>query len=294
MASDPNPRRTIPVRSAPSRGTIQIGDQRFASIGSALVAARPGDSIDLGPGEFGRGESWPLEVAADVTLRSAAASEGRTSTRAVLNGSGRPPGTPLVALRGPRSALENLELLGGPAVAVELEASGVRVTDCVLTGDVELHGSPEAVVSFNRINGSIAATETNRVTMTGNRIQPQPNRVAIEIDGGADHRIDGNDLDGGHGAIYLRATRDARVTGNRSRSDEVGILLDAADQTEVSGNHVRQTTHAIRVVRGSATRITANVADDCDTGLLLEHAAADTAVESNRWSGCRVAVRRAP
>lgn len=294
MASDRTPRRTIPVRSAPSRGTIQIGDRRFASIGSALVVAHPGDTIDLGPGEFGWGESWPLDLPADVTLRTAETLEDRASIRAVLNGSGRPTGTPLIVLRGPRSTLENIELLGGStAVAVGVEGRAVRVTDCVLTGDIELHGSPEAVVSFNRISGSIAVTETNQVTMTGNRIQPQPNRVAIDVDGGADHRIDGNDLDGGRGAIHLRMTHGARITGNRYRADEVGILLDSAEQTDVSGNHGRQTEQAIHVLGGRSTRITANVADDCDTGLLLEQAA-DTVVESNRWSGCRVAVRRAP
>jgi nitrous oxidase accessory protein NosD len=276
------------------RGTIRIGEQSFASIGAALAAARPGEAVDLGPGEFGPpNEHFPLELPAAVTLRTAPVIDGRGSVRAVVDGSTRPAGTPLVVLGGRGSAAENIEIVGGPAVAIVLGAQAVRLTDCVVRGDIEVRQSPEAVVSFNRIHqGGVAVIETGHVTMTGNRIQPRPDCVAIEVAGGEDHRIDGNDVDGGRGAIHLRATQSARVTGNRYRTGGFGILLDAADRTEVSGNHGRQTEQAITVSGGRSTRITGNVAEGCDIGVLLEQGATDTVVGSNRWSECRVDLRQ--
>ena len=264
-------RGAIPVRSAPTAGAIHIGDRPFATIGAALAAARPGDAVDLGPGSFGAGEALPLEIPPGVTLRSRPAPPGQAAgDRAVIDGAAAGADRPTVVLAGANSALDSVEV----------------------GGDVDVL-APDASVSFNRLpGGRIRVRGADRVTITGNRLTGGSRPVGIEVDGGIGHRIDGNDIDGPRTAVHLRATDAAQVSANRTRSRAIGIHLDGADHTDVIGNQARDTMRAVDVAGGRGNRVTANVADGCDSGTLVHDGARDTTVELNRWSRCRVALLR--
>jgi alpha-L-fucosidase len=284
-------RVSLPVTGEVGPGSITIGTRGFDSIGAALAAGEPGDVVVLGAGHFGPdGESFPVRVPEGITLKGLPG--------AVVDGAGVSFGIPVIELAGVGSALEGVEVTGArepyfvlaaPAVAITALRASVR--DCIVHGAVVAHGGADHEIAWNTVRrGNIALMGTNRCTVTGNRQSGLRWGSGIEVNDGEGHRIDANDLDGDLCAVRLRRTVAARVTGNRIESRWWGIHLEDARDTDVSGNRVTRTMRALNATGGQGNRFTANVAERCDSGVLLERRCADTEVGGNRIDRCRVGV----
>jgi alpha-L-fucosidase len=286
-------RVALAVAGETGPGSISIGTRRFASTGEALAAAQPGDVVVLGQGRFGpHNETFPLRVPPAVTLK------GMPGT--VIDGGGQAFGMPVVDLVGIDGALEGVEVMGVPepyfvlaAPAVTISASSAAVRDCVVHGGIVAYGGVDHEIAWNTVRrGNIALMGCNRGAVTGNRQSGLRWGSGIEVNDGEGHRIDANELEGDLCAIRLRRTVAARVTGNRIESRWWGVHLEDAIDTDVSGNRVTRTMRAFNATGGQGNRLTANVAERCDSGVLLERGSAGTEVSGNRIDRCRVGVLR--
>jgi alpha-L-fucosidase len=283
-------RITLAVRGELGPGPVTIGPARFGTVGAGLAAASAGDVVRLGPGRHGVDtERFPLVVPAGVTLSGAGAST-------VLDGGRRPAGTPIVALDGAGSALEQASLAGSPApdddatTAVTATGDRVRIERCEVEGSIEVAGGWGVEVAWNVVSrGGIRLAGTDRASVTGNRQGDARTEVGIHIVGGAGHRVEANTLAGSRCGIRLERCRDASVSANQVAGRWWAVHLQDGDGCRVTGNRVTG-MRAFTVTGGTGNELAANVADGTDTGVLLEHGADGTVVTGNHLTGCRVAV----
>jgi nitrous oxidase accessory protein NosD len=165
------------------------------------------------------------------------------------------------------------------------------VRDCTVSGAIVVHGGSDVEIAWNDVRrGNIAALGSERISVTGNRQSDHRWGTGIDVVGGCDHRIDANETDGDLCGIRVRETEDALVTGNRCTTRWWGIHLDRATGTEAAGNRLVRTMRAVNVTGGADNRVSANVAEHCDTGVLVERGASATSIGSNRIDGCRVGI----
>ncbi len=285
---------TLAVTGEAGPGSITIGTRAFDTVADALAAAEPDDVVVLGEGRFGpRSESFPLRIPASVTLKG--------MPGAVIDGTGVSFGVPVVDLSGDESALEGVEVTGAPepffvlaAPAVTISASrDAAVRDCTVHGAIVAHGGTGHEICWNTVHrGNIALQGCNESSITGNRQSGLRWGSGIEVNDGTGHRIDANEIDGDLCAVRMRRTVDARVTGNRIEGRWWGVHLEGAVGTDVSGNRVTRTMRAYNATGGRDNRIAANVAERCDSGVLLERGCTGTDVAGNRIDRCRVGVLR--
>jgi nitrous oxidase accessory protein NosD len=158
-------------------------------------------------------------------------------------------------------------------------------------GAVVVYGGREVEVAWNDVQrGNIASLGGEAVRVTGNRQSGLRWGAGIDINDGSGHRVDANVLDGDLCGIRIRRAEDVRVSGNQCTTRWWGIQLDDVREGEVSGNRVLRAMRAVNVGRGADNRIAANVAERCDSGVLVEQGAASTEVTANRLDRCRVAI----
>ncbi len=136
-------------RTAPLRVPSQ-----YQTIGAAIAAALPGDTILVAPGVYGgaTGEVFPLLLPGDVVLRSEAG-PFETIVAADAAGTG-----PLIAARGPSAVspgtanagtrLDGFTIAGSGLVDLGLlvDRAGITVEECALTGFTGLGGLGARVI----------------------------------------------------------------------------------------------------------------------------------------------------
>lgn len=281
--------RVVGVRS---EGEVRIGHTTYASIGAALQAAEPGDVVEVGDGRYGREtETFPLRVPAGVVLKGAG--------DAVLDAGRATFGVPVVQLEGDGAAIERLELTGVPEPVFLLAAPAVMssgashaaVRDCTVHGAIVVHGGADVEIAWNTVlRGNIAAMGCERVAVTGNRQSGLRWGAGIDLNDGSGHRVDANEVEGDLCGVRLRRASGATVTGNRCTTRWWGVEIRGCRDTEVVGNRLVRTMRATNVNGGSGNRVAANVAERCDSGVLVEGGAEGTRVEGNRLDGCRVGI----
>jgi alpha-L-fucosidase len=189
------------------------------------------------------------------------------------------------------AAVQNLRIIG----TVESSADDVAVRGCQINGDVRLAGSRRAVVTGNRVaEGSITLRSCEQAQVIGNEVTRSPawdeSDASIAVTHGADHRIEGNHVDGSTCGIRLSAVGQSIVGSNDVHARTFGIHLDTTSGVVAEGNHVRRTTRALCVSGGRDVAIVQNHVDHCDSGVMVERAAADTVVQGNELHRCRVGI----
>ncbi len=155
LAADARPARTEPASAdEASSAALRRVPSQYPTIGAALAAALPGDTVLVAPGVYGgaTGETFPLLLPGDVALRSEAGAY-ETIVAADAAGSG-----PLVAARGPSAVppgtansgtrLEGFTIAGSGLVDLGLliDRAGITVDRCALTGFTGLGGLAARVV----------------------------------------------------------------------------------------------------------------------------------------------------
>lgn len=289
-------------------GRVTIDTVEHASIGAALAAAEPGDTVTLSSGRYGpETEQFPLLVPAAVTLQGTLpgdVTEGAPLGLApgdegtVLDLAGQAPGTAAVVLQGDGAAAERLTVRRPPRTIDAtwdhwpvITAAGVtdgRLERCIVVGDVTVHDCAGLHAAWNRIEGGgIVVDDCPGATLSGNITDGGGRGVGILVTGGHDQRIDGNHLARYEHGIVVRGTDRATVTGNDVAVRRDAIRIVDAHQTEVVANHLRG-GRALTLHGGSGSALRANTAAATDVGLVLRAAPQGTDLGRNRFDDCRV------
>jgi serine/threonine protein phosphatase PrpC len=207
---------------------VGTGDGGFATIGEALARARPGDTIEVAPGQYRE----------RIALRSGVSVVSRVPRGATLlpPPSARPQGTPgdqdasgagaatvtATEVRGAR--LAGFRIVGGPpprtpplAAGIVLDGSEVVIEEVEVTGaagaGIESRGADHSTVRYCYVHhnagpgiavGVGAAPRLLSNLIAGNGIRPGAPAAGVEVRSGAaaallaDNRIEGN---GGPGVV---------------------------------------------------------------------------------------------
>jgi alpha-L-fucosidase len=274
------------------RSGVARGGRRYSTITEALADAQPGDVVDVGPDRYttGSGEQFPLVVPEGVTLRAAAA---LATPRVVIDAGGS------VAVQlGAGSVLERLTVKGGapgymmvpPTCVVSNGGDGIVVRDCHLESLALNGGAGHRVIGNVIAGGAVSLMFTSNCQVRANYQHGLRWGVGIMIAGGAGHVVSDNECCDDLCAIRLVNTEGGRVDHNRTETRWWGIhLLDARD-TVVRSNRAWRVMRAVDV-EGAGARgnvIDRQLAEHCDTGLMVERGAEQTHVVDSWFHDCRV------
>ena len=279
------------IELAGRTSAARIRDAEFNTIGAALLAAAPGDIVEIADGRHAApAEIFPLRVPEGVVLRGEAAvlDAGGAAVEAVL------------ALTGHRSGVHGLTISGVSAPGFLLPATGVLARDvaepiiegCTLVeSSIRIDACSQAIVTANSLlGGGIILTDSFDATIIGNEQSGQRWGTGITVEGGARNRIIRNLTSDDLTGIAIRHTTDAVVSANHVRTRWWGIHLDHASGTSVSGNEVDRTMRAVCLSGGNRTRITGNQLTRCDSAVMIEAAAAVAEVLDTTIDDCRLGV----
>ena len=273
-------------------GGAARGGRRYDTITEALADAQAGDAVDVGPGHYTAavGERFPIVVPAGVVVRAAAELATR---RVVIDARGA------VAVQlGAGSALERVTVTGGapgymmvpPTCVISSGGDGIVVRDCHLESLALNGGAGHKVIGNVIAGGAISLMFTSGCEVRANYQHGLRWGVGIMIAGGAGHVVAENECCDDLCAIRLANTEGARVDHNRTETRWWGIhLLDARD-TVVRSNRAWRVMRAVDVegVAAHGNVIDRQLAEHCDTGLLVERGADTTRIVDSWFHDCRV------
>lgn len=281
--------RAAPVRLEPP-GPVSRDGLGYGSITDALAGAGPGSVVDLGPGRFGTStETFPLVVGPGVTLR---AKPGTPANRIVIDAGG------VMAVQlGSGATLHSVTVQGGapgymmlPATCVSGAGDGIVVSACVLES-VLLSGGAGHVVSDNVIaGGKVWLMGTTGCTVRANFQHGLRWGVGIEVNGGAGHVITDNECRDDLCAIRCVETDDVEIVRNRYETRWFGIHVWNARGTRVVRNRAYRTMRAVGIEGGSGSVVDKQLAEHCDTGVVVERGAQHTTISDSWFHDCRVGV----
>jgi alpha-L-fucosidase len=285
--------RVTVVERAPG-GAARAG-RRYATITAALESATAGEVIDIGPGRYTTaiGERFPLVVPAGVTLRAAA----DLATRRVVIDAG---GSVAVQLAGDGATLDRITVTGGapgymmipPTCVVSTGGNHIVVRDCHVESIALTGGSGHQVIGNVVAGGAVSLMAATACEVRANYQHGLRWGVGIMIAGGADHVVSENECCDDLCAIRIASTERTRVDRNRAETRWWGIHLLDARESVVRSNKTWHTMRAVHV-EGKGARgnvIDRQLAEHCDTGIVIERGASETRVVDSWFHDCRVGI----
>ncbi len=269
--------------SQPIRATIAASTEK--TIAELLADAAAGDVVTLPAGRYDR-DAFPVTVPAGVTL------QGASARATVIDAGGR---HAIVLSAG--ASLAHATVTGSapgymmiPPTCVTGAGDNITVTDCVVDS-IMLGGGEGHVVARNVIaGGKVWCAGANRVTIRGNYQHGLRWGAGIECSGGVGHVIADNELRDDLCAIRCTDTTNARIERNRYETRWFGIHVVNACATEIVRNQAHRTMRAVNVEGGRDNRVDRQLAESCDTGVVVEGGAETTRVEHSWLHDCRVGV----
>jgi hypothetical protein len=287
-------REHVEIGARPPGGAARAR-RRYDTITEALTGARAGDVVEVGPGRYTRaiGEQFPLVVPAGVTLRAA----GRLGARRVVIDAGGAAG---VQLAGDDATLERVTVTGAapgymmvpPTCVIGAGGDRLVVRDCHVEAIALTAGSGHRVESNVIAGGAVSLMGTTGCEVRANYQHGLRWGVGIMIAGGGGHVVAGNECCDDLCAIRVAGTDGARIEHNRAETRWWGVhVLDARD-TLVRANRAWHVMRAIDV-EGALARgnvIDHQLAEHCDSGVVIERGADQTRVVDSWLHDCRVGV----
>jgi nitrous oxidase accessory protein NosD len=128
------------------------------------------------------------------------------------------------------------------------------------------------------------------VTVRGNYQYGLRWGAGIELNGGTGHRVEQNECHDDLCAIKCTSTIDVEIVRNRYQTRWFGIHLLDARHTRVYRNHAWRTMRAVDVEGGVRNRVEKQLAEHCDSGVMIEGGAEATTVAECWLHDCRVGV----
>jgi alpha-L-fucosidase len=262
--------------------TIAAGER---SLAARLAVANAGDLVDVAPGRY-TDEDFPLVVPAGVTLR------GLNASGVVIDAGGR-----IGVMLNEGARLEAVTVTGGapgymmiPPTCVVGNGDYITVNECHVES-IALNGGADHVVTNNVIaGGKIWCIATNRSTIRGNYQHGLRWGAGIEMNGGSDHVIDNNECRDDLCAIRCTMTEDVEIVRNRYETRWFGIHLLDAQRSRLYRNQAWRTMRAVGIEGGAANRVEKQLAEHCDSGVMIERGAQHTIVTDCWLHDCRVGV----
>ena len=266
--------------------------RRYDTITEALAGAVAGAVVDVGPGRYttATGEHFPLVVPAGVTLRAAAA---LVTPRVVIDAGG----TIAVQLAGD-ATLERITVTGGaagymmvpPTCVISNGGDRISVRDCHVESIALTGGAEHRVIGNVIAGGAVSLIATHGCEVRANYQHGLRWGVGIMIAGGAGHVVSENECCDDLCAIRLAHTEGARVEHNRAETRWWGIHLLDAQGTVLTSNQAWHTMRAVHVegVGAAGNVIERQLAEHCDTGVVIERGAHETRVADSWFHDCRV------
>lgn len=274
---------------------VSVGERRFETIGEALAAAGPGDTVEIGAGVFAD-ETLPLTVPTGVAV--CGAREGETVIDARGAGGMSPPPLAVLLLDGAGAGIERLTIRGAPKAHHFLPANailcraapGARVESCLVEGGVLIATeSKDLVVKDNAfLDGGIWLRDCDDARITGNRQRGNRWSVGIAVEGGQGAVVSGNIVEDALAGIRLKSHSDGKVSGNNVTARWWGIHLEGGSGNQARGNTVRETMRGLTLSGGSGVEARGNQLSGCDTGILVEARVEDGQALGNEGSRCRI------
>ena len=275
------------VVSCETARRIRVRDVAPSKIAALLEGAAPGTIVDLPAGYYAN-ETFPIKVPEGVTLRGAGAPKTTIDAR----------GHVAITLAGDDAALEGVTVVGGapgymmipPTCVTGSGGDRIAVRDCVVES-IMISGGTGHVVSGNVVaGGKVWLAGTAECEVRANFQHGLRWGAGIEVQGGAGHLIVQNECRDDLCAIRCVGTTGARLERNRYETRWFGIhLLDAHDST-CYRNQAWRTMRAVGIEGGRGNRVEKQLAEHCDTGVVVERGAGRTAVTDSWIHDCRVGV----
>jgi nitrous oxidase accessory protein NosD len=166
----------------------------------------------------------------------------------------------------------------------------LTVRDCVVES-ISITGGRGHVVHGNVVaGGKVWLIDASACTVRANFQHGLRWGAGIEVQGGGGHVIEENECRDDLCAIKLVSTKGARVARNRYETRWFGIhALDAKDSV-LHRNRALRTMRAVDVEGGRGNLVERQLAEHCDSGVVIEGGAADATVEHSWLHDCRVGV----
>ena len=264
---------------------MSLGVAKTFSLGDALAEAVAGDVIDVPAGTFAD-EAFPLTVPAGVTL------QGAGSNQTFIDAGGR------IAITLQAGAqLRGVNVTGGapgymmiPPTCITTMGDACVIDECHVQSIMVNGGDDHAITNNVVAGGKIWCVGTNRVIVTGNYQHGLRWGAGIECNGGTAHRIEHNECRDDLCAIKLTATTGAEVLRNRYETRWFGIHVLECERTHLYRNQAWRTMRAVDVEGGHDNSVEKQLAEHCDSGVMIEGGAAGTRVADSWFHDCRVGV----
>jgi alpha-L-fucosidase len=269
--------RSRPIRVSVAAKTFRIAD--------ALATAQPGDVVVVPAGVF-TDEPFPLNVPAGVTLKGA----GAHAT--TIDAGGRI----AVALQAGAS-LRGLTVTGGapgymmiPATCVTTTGHDCTVAECHVQS-IMVNGGDRVIIERNVVaGGKIWCVGANDATIRGNYQHGLRWGAGIECNGGRGQLIEANECRDSLAAIKCTATHNVEIVRNRYETRWFGIHLLDAHNSRCYRNQAWHTMRAVNVEGGTGNRVEKQLAEHCDSGVMIEGGAEGTVVAESWLHDCRIGV----
>ena len=279
------------VRLAADQTPIRVqspaGAREAGALAALLAGAVPGAVVDVPAGRYDD-EDFPVVVPAGVTLRGAAAA------RVVIDAGGRVG----VVLSGDGSALEDVTVTGAapgymmfpPTCVTGQGGDRLTVRNCHVESIVLTGGTGHVVAGNVIAGGKVWLMGADECEVRANYQHGLRWGAGIEVHGGTGHVIAENECRDDLCAIKCVDTIGARIERNRYETRWFGIHLLNANASTLYRNRAGQTMRAVTVEGGADNRIEKQLAEHCDSGVVVEGGAAGTAVCDSWFHDCRVGI----
>ncbi len=206
-----------------------------------------------------------------------------------------PPGVTLRGLGHDRTSIDGVVTLSAGARlehvsvdAVVAAGDGSAIVGCAAPSGIDVRAHEVAVLAC--VASTVRARDVARLTVERCVLAGRDGDVAVDIDGGADHRVSGNEL-AGHGiGARVRTAATSTVERNRIAAARCAIAIDACESTRVEANTVNGTPRAVAVSGGRDVHVVGNTVADGDSGCIVERGATDVRVTGNTWQRCRIGI----
>jgi alpha-L-fucosidase len=250
-----------------------------------LAGATPGDVVDVPAGRYDR-EAFPIMVPAGVTLR------GAGSARVVIDAGG----TVGVVLGGEGATLEGVTVTGAapgymmipPTCVTGQGADRLTVRNCHVESIAIVGGSGHVVAGNVVAGGKVWLLGTSDSEVRANYQHGLRWGAGIEVQGGTGNMVAENECRDDLAAIKCVETTGTRIERNRYETRWFGIHLVNAESSSLYRNRALRTMRAVTLEGGTGNSVEKQLAEHCDSGVVVEGGATATTIADSWFHDCRV------
>jgi nitrous oxidase accessory protein NosD len=177
-----------------------------------------------------------------------------------------------------------------PTCLTARNADSVTIRECHVEAIVISGGAGHRVEANVVSGGNIALDGVTDAVVSGNYQHGLRWGVGIEVTGGRDVIVEQNECHDDLCAIRVTGSAGGIVERNRIVTRWFGVHVRDATGVTVRRNQIARTMRAVSVEGGRDHLVESNLAERCDTGVLLERDATGTRMLENWLHGCRVGI----